>query len=214
MTELPIIFNDEMVTAALAGRMTQIRFPVKLQPAGSGYVCEETPKYRHNNPNAGRFPGHRWAFNRKDGGFWGVNFDCPFGQVGDLLWVKEAWGSLRMDGRNEPVAVIQSVWLESVKDEPHEIIWQPADEMPRYASRITLELTDVGVQHLDDITCGGYLYQSDIRQSGCPFDNDAALMGADEMEWFKPFWDSAHPDHPWESNPWVWLLNFKLKGGD
>ena len=205
MKERPIIFKAEMVRAILAGRKTQARSPVEPQPLAieREFRCDDGQWFGicPNNPENDDHPTR------------GNYFRCPYGQPGDRLWVKEAWGSLRMDGRNEPIAIHRTAWEEPAEHELIDVVWLPADAMPRYASRITLELTDVGVAQLQDITCGGYLYQSEVRREGCPFDNDANLMGADEMDWFKQAWDAQHAaaGHGWEANPWIWVLDFQIE---
>lgn len=222
MTEAPITFTDEAVQQILAGRKTQARFPVMPQPPGPGYVCEKTPKYRHDNPNAGRSSGHRWAFNREAGGFWGVNFDCPWGMAGGTLWVQEAWGSLRLDGRNESVPVIRSVWADAVVEEPSDLVWHPADEMPRHASRISLDLVDVRVDQLQDISEddaraeGGILVIRHVDITSVQVTPEGSMIsGHGAPSWvtqFREGWAASYPDYPWEFNPWSWVLDFKLKG--
>ena len=74
-----------------------------------------------------------------------------------------------------------------------------------------LLLTGIRKEHLQEISCGGYMYRSDIQQEGCPFVNDPGQMGLDEVEWFIELWDSinAKKGTRWDDNPEVWVLEFE-----
>jgi hypothetical protein len=78
--------------------------------------------------------------------------------------------------------------------------------MPRWASRITLEITNIRVERLNEITRGGAMAE------GCPFPNMAD--GPDPREWFSDLWESINGKGSWDANPWVWVIEFrKLDGG-
>ncbi len=77
--------------------------------------------------------------------------------------------------------------------------WRPSIHMPRKASRITLEITEVRVERLQDISRG------DCMAEGCPFPNIAKLT--DPIEWFAELWESINEN--WDANPWVWVVEFK-----
>jgi len=66
-------------------------------------------------------------------------------------------------------------------------------------------------ERLQEISCGGYMYRSDIQQEGCPFINDPNQMGWDELEWFIELWDSINVKNGtrWQDNPEVWVLELE-----
>ena len=130
MKERPVIFNGEMVRAILDGRKTQTRRVMKPQPE---------PCYRG---------GHWWPSNafktmlhieeqmqNGQGGWKGLAGDaCPFGQVGDRLWVRETWARYNIDQDAHDMAYRAT----TPDDWPKEGRWRPSIHMPRWASRITL----------------------------------------------------------------------------
>ncbi|KKM73704.1 hypothetical protein LCGC14_1407670, partial [marine sediment metagenome] len=137
----PILFSGEMVKAMLEGRKTQTRRIVKPQPERVNDAFDGTWDWK----------GHLYddltlAMILKD--------NCPYGQVGDRLWVRETFSSdiyhssgstlYRADGRD--------CYTEYGTDREHKIRWKPSIHMPRWASRITLEITGVKVERIQDIS--------------------------------------------------------------
>jgi hypothetical protein len=121
------------------------------------------------------------------------NKPCPYGQPGDRLWVREAFQLddsdptfvyFRADGK-------QCNW------------WRPSIHMPRWASRITLEITGVRVERLQEINRGGAM------QEGCPFQNIANVTCP--LTWFSFLWNSIYRTRGqgWDANPWVWVIEFR-----
>ena len=172
--ERPILFSGAMVRAILEGRKTQTRRVVK--PTSGPHSIEKTICT----------PGSLAAF---------IRHRCPYGQPGDRLWVREAWwkrpdGSIsyRADG-NDFVA----------GGRPR---YSPSIHMPRWASRITLRLTDVRVERVQDISV------SDCIAEGLGYPTDDRYAAVDN---FKPLWDSinAARGYGWDANPWVWVLVFE-----
>lgn len=74
-----------------------------------------------------------------------------------------------------------------------------------------IRITAIRKERLQEISCGGYVYRSDIQQEGCPFVNDPNQMGLDEVEWFIELWDSINAKNGdrWADNPEVWVLDFR-----
>mgnify|MGYP001579326344 CR=1 FL=1 len=136
----------------------------------------------------------------------GCDFCCPFGQVGDLLWCRETWNLIEtLDGR--PVKVVYRASPETYT-EYLSIHWRPSIFMPRWASRILLEITSIKVKRLQEIT------PSDIEAEGHrPFaypDSIQELSSAWAYSWYRNLWDSLNgKKYPWASNPWVWCISFK-----
>ena len=180
MKERPILFSGEMVRAILEGRKTQTRRIVK----------DGTP----DDWNA-----------------------CPYGVIGDRLWVRETWRlwdvlENYVGGQNTATVQYKAGPLGSdrvltVSDEQRGNLsnlendrWRPSIFMPRWASRITLEITGVRVERLQEIT------EKDALAEGVGY----AITRDCKVPQFARLWDQINGKHaPWESNPWVWVVEFK-----
>ncbi|WP_150144274.1 ASCH domain-containing protein [Enterobacter bugandensis] len=184
MKERGMIFNGEMVRAILDGRKTQTRRIIKPQP-----VMYEPDQSIHVSDM--------------------INdaLRCPFGQVGNRIWVRETWAEagagapdLKLYRANYPECV--PTHYENVPP-VDEIRWTPSIHMPRWASRITLEITGVRVERLASIS------DDDAGKEGYPA-NPAPYGGTmDKWLWFRGLWDSIYPDQSFKHNPWVWVIEFK-----
>mgnify|MGYP001563553262 CR=1 FL=1 len=205
MTEHPIIFSANMVRAILAGRKTQTRRvanatiyinlngPVRGDwPIGHQSVAPVGRYLAHLNP-------HGAVSVETPSGLLGVKpdeftWECPYGQPGDLLWVREGF------------AVQPELWAASHSPQPlhfladckpeqiEDYVCKPSIHMPRWASRITLGIVSVRVERLQEIS---------VR--------DALAEGEQGVGDFCYLWDSinAKRGYSWESNPWVWVIEFK-----
>jgi hypothetical protein len=210
MRERPILFSGPMVRAILDGKKTQTRRIVKPQPL--------TP-----NPT-------RWWWPLCGAKFSPAEFDgqllapCPYGAPGDRLWVRETCSLMTV----EPVAgaVSRSLSTEEARQrtrfaadgtEPYGK-WTPAIHMPRWASRLTLEVVSVRVERLNDIS------EADAQAEGvAPFFEVYKGMGQEQTistgeraadaphrASFACLWDEINGDRAlWKSNPWVWVVEFK-----
>ena len=200
MKERPILFSGEMVRAILSARKTQTRRVIKPQPANGQKFAgiADAREYlgpKHKNQFGAYFG---WSFRR-----------CPYGQPGDKLWVRETF--LVDDNRRIPKTATHKNFEVDYKatseDSPH-WRWRPSIHMPRWASRITLEITGVRVERLHDIS------EVDARAEGAP-DITGVVMGgklrgiATYRDWFKNLWQSINGADSWASNPWVWVIEFK-----
>lgn len=203
MTERGMIFNAEMVRALLDGRKTQTRRIVKL----SHERGMQNPVVRGKNGEIS-FVGCRLAAML-----------CPFGQPGDRIWVRETWAEaggnapeLQLYRANYPDHVPSH--YENLKS-VEEIRWRPSIHMPRWASRITLEITDVRVERLKDIS------QRDAIAEGGPPDHPSFSKISREMgfsdwprSWFAQTWWEIYGREAWNTNPWVWVIEFRrVEGG-
>lgn len=206
MKERPILFSGEMVRALLAGTKTQTRRAVKHQP-GPSCLIEEG--FEGESPFVysalyGDGPGHDVHEAR-------TPCVCPYGQPGDRLWVREAWRTTGDAGRADylPPRDLQpyKVWYEADGA-------APADEcvgkfrqsmfMPRWASRITLEVTAVRVQRLQDIS------GDDAAAEGWPGPDAAnSIRSAYPVAWYSRLWDHINGTGSWDANPFVWVVEFK-----
>lgn len=191
MKERPILFSGEMVRAILEGRKTQTRRILK--------------------------PNSDSPFQTK----------CPYGQPGDRLWVRETW-AVRPDYDRLPPSQCgdEGMWWRaslSLCPDGYEAChgkWRPSIHMPRWASRITLEITSVRVERLQDIS------EEDAVKEGIEpvyfeknFDKkaikaykhyfDSSYAGADAIGSFRSLWQSINGAESWDANPWVWVIEFK-----
>jgi hypothetical protein len=184
MRERPILFNGEMVNAILDGRKTMTRRIMKYD--------HFVPKRMQTDYDFETFIRINPAYFAKDM----LGECCPYGSIGDRLWVRETWQPLPdmhpEEARGAVYRATDSDWVKTP--------WKPSIFMPRWASRITLEITDVRVERLQDIT----------------FD-DVNAEGIDTRDrftsWAVPFielWNEINgKKYPWDSNPWLWVVSFK-----
>jgi hypothetical protein len=199
MKERPILFSGPMVRAILDGSKTQTRRIVK--PSCVIIV------------DAG---GYHWPF--KTAGRFSHAIDCPFGRPGDRLWVREtfcmagehgSYDAAPADGRPrwpDSLPTIHRCFYRATEqgvDFDHGEGWKPSIHMPRWASRITLEIVSIRVERLHEITRG------DCMAEGCPFPNIARETSP--QQWFADLWKTINtkPGKTWDDNPWVWVIEFK-----
>lgn len=187
--ERPILFSGPMVRAILDDKKTQTRRLMKPQPAyvwGWG-VTRSDPEYFSAHV---RYPGgHQpdpWV-------------RCPYGKAGDRLWVRETWMCDEYGRRHQSQGMVRyRADAESMG------AWRPSIFMPRWASRLLLENIAVRVERLQDIST------DDLRAEGFRPDNEASLLWRETLaENFQKLWNEINPKHPWSSNPWVWVVEFK-----
>ncbi|EME1467121.1 hypothetical protein V3510_003379 [Serratia marcescens] len=203
MKERPVIFNGEMVRAILDGRKTQTRRVMKPQPE---------PCYRG---------GHWWPSNafktmlhieeqmqNGQGGWKGLAGDaCPFGQVGDRLWVRETWARYNIDQDAHDMAYRAT----TPDDWPKEGRWRPSIHMPRWASRITLEITAVRVERLNsigDVEAMREGIQNLTTCSHADFGIPGVVNAQHPVRAFQLLWESIYGEESWSANPWVWVIEF------
>lgn len=217
MTERPILFSGEMVRAILDGRKTQTRRVMKPQP----------------KPTLADYPGpagHWWP-SQKHKSMLGVEQEmqkwkglagsaCPYGDTGDTLWVRETWCQGADDGRQVPLRMAtlyradgEHVTLsdgdgftQTNRDGSEKSPWRPSIHMPRWASRITLRITDVRVERLQDIS------EHDARAEGMSSEwDDYERYGQSEpyRYGFSAIWNTINGPGAWDDNPWVWVLSFE-----
>ncbi|HHR1240512.1 TPA: hypothetical protein ACS3BW_004286 [Klebsiella pneumoniae] len=216
MSERGMIFNAEMVRALLDGRKTQTRRPIKWKQTRFTEIGERE--------DGSKWPWSEDAEHACD--FW---HPCPFGAVGDRIWVREAF---RVHSRATDVATLvykaseRNSWTEQTRRVPVAVCnkpatpekWTPSLHMPRWASRILLEITGVRVERLNAISeedaraegiiDGGCLNCGEPEPCGC------ANPEPDATDAFAYLWQSIYGQESWNANPWVWVIEFKrVEGG-
>ena len=209
MNEKPILFNGDMVRAILEGRKTETRRIIK-------------PIHR-------KACGFNVVFNHDDS-FHGIldydedetsydNYSWPYGQVGDRLWVRETWNVLAgySGGSMQPYLKIPSMKtchtiLVYKSDNDYKTKWRPSIFMPRWASRITLEITEIKVERVQDITEEG------AKAEGVTINPALEILanfykehGTKYKIMFRDLWNSINKKRGfgWDLNPWVWVVKFR-----
>ena len=182
MKERPILFSDPMVKAILDGRKTMTRRVVPERFLDKYYDYDDW--CNSVMPSGADFSCSR-SYEKEY-----FMERCPYGHPGDRLWVRETHIITE-----EPRCPVVYKADTEVTIPPE--VWRPSIHMPRWASRITLEITDVRVERLQDISV------EDCQREGVE-SNVSSLIE------FHDLWDSINgKKHPWVSNPWVWVVSFK-----
>lgn len=223
MRERPIIFNAEMVRAVLDGRKTQTRRIIQERHLYSG---GRTP---------GNWPVHMPEGEEGEKARLWAESNSPFGAVGDRLWVKETWSvvSHAFDNDGLMIDYVPDRPAKAVHEKPfgrgyysgHAIYaadggftwgdddgcvdgrscWKPSIHMPRWASRITLEITGIRVERLNSMT------ERDAIAEGCIGGHNSIPgyhYSATPHEHFHHVWQSIYGADSWQANPWVWVVEF------
>lgn len=238
MKERPILFNTEMVKAILEGRKTQTRRVLSNQPDKN---CDEA------------FLGLDgiWCFSKptlsKRISYSGDDIKCPFGMVGDRLWVREAfmpdpsadsdhWNDedslhtyYSWDGCGSKVSELpkalktnKHVFYKAEANHPELSLWTPNYRMPRWASRILLEITGIRVERLSNISRsdavdeGIETFKIDCGRDGLKTaykdytSHNDAITRNNPIDSFRTLWESVNGADSWDKNPWVWVIDFKV----
>jgi hypothetical protein len=221
MKEHPILFSAPMVRAILEGRKTQTRRVVKFRPT---FFKGITGQLQEHHEMEACYPMPRggfvfWsdkvgkafsdrAYKDDEGGYL-----CPYGQVGDRLWVRETWAKspagfiFKADYNVDDGFGSEVVDMKSGETIP--LVWKPSIHMPRVISRIILEIVNVRVERLQDIC------ESDAQAEGIA----ASIVGSDLdclkfRAGYQTLWNSINDSRGfgWDVNPWVWVIEFQRAG--
>lgn len=212
MRVLPILFNGDMVRAILDGRKTCTRRVIKPQ-------LEECPhcKYVHNEYIYDKMAEN--VYCARCGYPLEPERRSPY-QLEDILYVRETWGHpISLNSDKQYVFRADKIAESGFKNDSH--IWHPSIHMPKEAARIWLQVTDVWVERLQDITPKdaenegvGNLFYEDIGYSGKDYGTEIDSEYGIAKEQFAWLWDStikkADLDcYGWNANPWVWVIEFE-----
>ncbi|EDW4593523.1 morphogenetic protein [Salmonella enterica subsp. enterica] len=216
MKERGMIFNSEMVRAILDGRKTQTRRPIKFPFKDRNLGCELS-----GNELAGELSARNYL-------------NSPFGKPGDRIWVRETFQGPLFDFDQMDAYCKDSTPFEKAQfcvykadgkpapeffdaDDNLHCCWSPSIHMPRWASRILLEITDVRVERLNAIS------QEDAQAEGMELtgwrptysDPDSGGEVCTPYDNFAQLWSSIYGEESWQGNPWVWVIEFKrIEGGE
>jgi hypothetical protein len=181
MKERPILFSGAMVQAILGGSKTQTRRAVNNKHIGSLEASLNLDEFAKKV--------------------------CPYGTIGDRLWVRETWADIGYAMFTSPYYVYRATDPEWDENESWRG-WKSPIFMPRIASRITLEIVDIKVERVQDIS------EQDAIAEGVEFDQysepPSPCDGIRAFHAYAKLWDSINgKTYPWDSNPWVWTVVFK-----
>lgn len=228
MKERPVLFYGPMVRALLAGTKMQTRRRMKVQPSDDTSVTVEyfiqTVVDRQGDEQPGPEIFGAWWHCGESG------LICPYGAPGDRLWVRE-------NGYERPSRTAKMMREGADTWEPYYydadgISWQDAEDfrawdfkrrpsihMPHWASRITLEVIEVRVERLQDISEADAIAEGVAQlpgqhgQAGAWWTGDVEcgprLHGRTARDAFRLLWESISGVSSWEANPWVWVVGFR-----
>jgi len=172
MKERPILFSGGMVRVILDGSKTQTR-----------RIAKEFNEMPNLDGILKRFPSQE---------------GCPYGTPGDRLWVRETWAVQHEYDAAAPSEIGASArWHYAATEDLGGLRKRPSIFLPRRGSRILLEITDVRVQRLQEIS------DEDARAEG--YDRSHAFP----REWFALLWERINGPGSWDANPWVWAITFQ-----
>lgn len=225
--EKPILFNADMVNAILGGRKTQTRRAIKNIPSNSKYY------------GINKFGDHLiYPEDEKELEHFYPVLKCPYGQVGDELWVRETfreWSDFDLDigcgcsdhcNCNDLYPTKPFCYRADgyeIDDDMRDIgiKWKPSIFMPRNASRIQLRITDIRVERLNDLCdedaqCEGLRYHETFGEWGGVEPHPSSRKDSPHYRWyknpvdaFKNLWNSINGNKSWDDNPWVWVVEFE-----
>lgn len=197
--ERPIIFSAGMVQRILQGRKSQTRRVLKTQP-------RLHPLTTRVDEEGFIWWSHCVGHETRGGK------PCPYGKPGDRLWVRETWQAWAEFDKTTPAEMVglsetgvyQSdgctginygkSWASKVRSPLH---------MPRWASRLILEITGVRVERLQDISV------NDACAEGAPIYDDDPHQTHAVLTWFESIWEDIHGEGAWKRNEWVWAISFR-----
>lgn len=223
MRERPILFSAPMVRAILEGRKRQTRRVLKPQPPSCDAVRAKAgidfSIFSANHARDFRVAGPVWAVRDLMNGR-EPEWTCPYGAPGDQLWVRETvWlprpvtqRDLR-DGADTWPKCIYSADTDGIEIQwmrEHRWKQRPSIHCPRWASRLTLEVTGVRVERLQDIREADALAEgiAHFGDGGFVSDDDGRNYGATAVESYAYLWESINGCGSWDANPWVWVITF------
>lgn len=211
MKARPILFNGAMVRALLDGSKTQTRRAVKSKFEIDYLPLDlDGPIWPHHSTYSDAFEDQPML--------------CPYGQPGDRLWVREthapqsdcwgAWERSMQYGCRQDSPIIH--YAADKRDKPFIEKWRPSIHMPRWASRILLEVASVRVEQLQDISevdaKAEGIKPDEVRQIalfGASADERADMYRRAAVRPYRHIWESINGAGSWEENPWVWVIEFK-----
>lgn len=223
MKERGMLFGAPMVLALLDGSKTQTRRLVKPQPMESdgqtyggkifGPEMYEPAAY---DKHGEMVPGPEIFGIYTEDGDWGVK--CPYGKPGDRLWVREAWSAHVSEDHLPPRECSRDIRFYEAEHgmqrglNPRIGKLRPSIFMPHWHSRITLEVTGVRVERLQDIHSADALAEGIYNLSDewhVDYGIPGVVRAQHPVRAYQLLWESINGAGSWDANPWVWVIEFK-----
>lgn len=234
MKARPILMSAPMVLATLreiaapgTGK-TQTRRIMKPQPIGNGFIARGELLTLNDflPPDAMLLSVGKGRSRYTTSSYEGWESACPYGQPGDLLWVRETWSGIHTFCNTPPSERRSFVgdghpylredvwyWADGSTDYGDWEKPRPAIHMPRWASRLTLRITDVRVERLQEISEADALAEGIHKPFGSQFwhaDTRGSSLPGESPAWaFRNLWESIKGADSWEANPYVWAITFE-----
>ena len=214
MKEHPILFNSDMIRAIQEGRKTMTRRIIKPQPDDDG-LWDDTSFPRSLQSTLKGWNGSTETGQSKE-------WKCPYGQVGDILWVRELhycygyWkkNGISKTGKQKWKFMADRLFCEiryfdnppnNIQKKTRSIGWYKRSSlfMPKEACRIWLEITGIRVERVQDISEGDAIAEGiDLNKCSGDWESPPSWV-------FEELWKSINGEESWEANPWVWKVEFK-----
>lgn len=221
MKAVPMIFNTEMVQALLDGRKTVTRRPMKKQPEDSGDGFDWWPSDYHQSmlrvSNIESVECNNKRQFLKDC----ISEASPFGSIGDLIYVRETFATLGHHDYQEVSPRDRSEIHEvrfkaSERDavancsdwEVRGYHWRPSIHMPRWASRLTLKVSDVRIERIQEINDEQAIDEGISRHPSLPAWLSPAGYHTTPIYAYEELWNSIYGN--WNNNPYVWVIEFEV----
>ena len=189
-----------MVQAILNGRKSQTRRIVKPQPRSTATEIVLSHQW------SGRDHAARFKYNGEDKYEVTDLYKCPYGKIGDVLWVREKWA----------YRDCQSYYYFASNSDEHIEKWKPSIHMPKEACRIKLEITNIRVERVQYISKADAIAEGiEVLDGMSNYKNYLHGKGAnygyvkEAKISYMTLWESINGKDSWNTNPWVWVLSFK-----
>ena len=218
MGERPILMSAPMVRAILDGTKTQTRRAIRKQFAADAEPAEVAA----TSPEGWQISGHSGLWWDDAGACIDDAIRCPFGQPGDRLWVRETCRAEELPDWTDGVRYLADdgfVPIENTEEAAEQWVKLgsygmkfsgspecrvvPSIHMPRWASRLLLEITGVRVERLQDIS------EADARAEGCQLVQAGGTVIDRASDQYAALWETINGPGSWDANPWVWVVEFK-----
>ncbi|OCH60893.1 hypothetical protein A6D98_09850 [Aliivibrio fischeri] len=221
MKSTPMIFNTEMVQALLSGNKTVTRRPMKPQPVDSGLGYKWFP----SNIVQSMVQIDNFKEDKEDYLKGIIPHVCPIACKGDLIYVRETFCMGRIYDYDSGHPASDYLYVEQCAVDEHviykqycldenieidEVKWKASIHMPKELSRITLKVTDVRIEQVQDIT------EEQAISEGMPTNKECQKIAIDSglgwyqkpVTWFKSLWNGLYNN--WDDNPYVWVIEFEV----
>lgn len=206
----PILFSTEMVKAILSGSKVQTRRVVKPQPTNNDY----SPTFFTDH-----FGKQFLEFRKSEVLVESKTWECPYGQVGDVLWVRETFAKIKSleTGLTYSLTKADFEHYENKLIQGEKVKWKPSIHMPKEACRLFLKIKSIRVERLRDISEADAVYEGieviHFAEPSVPifkrYDLKEKLGTVNPIFSFESLWQKINGRQSLINNPWVWVIEFE-----